>query len=280
MTVKVVTDSASDITREDAEKFGIEIVPVYLRFGEQVYRDNIDITGDEFYTRLTSDPVHPSTASPSPGDFSTIYEKLSAETDEIVSIHVTSKHSSVYSSALAGMKSIKKKNCRIEVIDSKGVSMWQGLIAIAAAKAAAAGGNLNNVMNKVNETISQLRAVALLDTIKYIVKGGRLGMAAPAISKIESILHVKLMLALHDGELRPSGMVRSQKKGIDKIRDMIKSASHLEELAIGYTTTIEEARALSEYATSLLPNLVPHIYRLGPVLGVHAGPGALVTVFK
>jgi DegV family protein with EDD domain len=104
MTVKVVTDSASDITREDAEKFGIEIVPVYLRFGEQVYRDNIDITGDEFYTRLTSDPVHPSTASPSPGDFSTIYEKLSAETDEIVSIHVTSKHSSVYSSALAVMK--------------------------------------------------------------------------------------------------------------------------------------------------------------------------------
>jgi DegV family protein with EDD domain len=280
MTIKIVTDSGSDITQEEARKLGIKVIPLYLRFGTEVYRDGVDIDSDEFYHKLMTSSVHPSTASPSPGDFANVYEELARETGEIVSIHVTSKHSSVYEAALVGKKTVEKKGCHVEVIDSKGVTMWQGLVAIAAAKAAEAGDSITQVVSKVHETISQLRALAFLDTIKYIVKGGRLGKAAPAISTIESLLHVKLLLSLHDGELRPSGLVRSQRKGIERLREFIESASRIEDLAIVYSTTPQDAQTLAEYVCPLFPNIVPRIVRLGPALGVHGGPGALITILR
>ncbi len=280
MTVKIVTDSGSDITQEEAKKLGITVVPVYLRFGDEVYRDGVDIDSDEFYRKLTTNPVHPSTAAPSPGDFAKVYEEAAQETGEIVSIHITSKHSAVYDAALAGKEIAERKGCRIEVVDSKGVTMWQGLVAIAAAKAAEAGYSLNQVVDRVREAIGQMRALALLDTVIYVVKGGRLGKAVSAISSIESLLHVKLLLTLRDGELRPAGLTRTRSKGIDRLREFISSALHIEDLAIVYSTTPDDAQTLADYVGSLFPNIVPRIVRLGPALGVHAGPGSLVTVLR
>jgi len=277
MGVRVITDSGSDITQEEAKNLGITIVPVYLRFGDKVYRDGVDINSDEFYRKLLTSPVHPFTAAPSPGDFAKVYEEAAQGTEEIVSIHITSKHSAVCNAALVGKEVAEKKGCRIEVIDSKGVTMWQGFVAIAAAKAAEAGYNLQQVVNKVHETISQMRALALLDTIKYIVKGGRLGKA---LSTIESKLPVKLLITLRDGEIRPAKLARTRSKGIDRLREFISSASHTEDLAIVYSTTPDDAQTLAEYVGSLFPNVVPRIVRLGPALGVHAGPGALITVLR
>jgi len=277
MGVRVITDSGSDITQEEAKNLGITIVPVYLRFGDKVYRDGVDINSDEFYRKLLTSPVHPFTAAPSPGDFAKVYEEAAQGTEEIVSIHITSKHSAVCNAALVGKEVAEKKGCRIEVIDSKGVTMWQGFVAIAAAKAAEAGYNLQQVVNKVHETISQMRALALLDTIKYIVKGGRLGKA---LSAIESKLPVKLLITLRDGEIRPAKLARTRSKGIDRLREFISSASHIEDLAIVYSTTPDDAQTLAEYVGSLFPNVVPRIVRLGPALGVHAGPGALITVLR
>src|SRR4030043_2126974 len=171
MTIKVVTDSCSDITQEEAKKLGITVVPAYVHFGDEVYRDGVDIDSDQFYHKLVTNNIHPSTAAASPGDFAKAYEELAKETNEIVSIHVTSKHSAMYDSALVGREIHGKKGCQIEVIDSRGVTMGQGLVAIAAANAAKAGYNLKQVVNKSLETISQLRALALLDTLKYAVKG-------------------------------------------------------------------------------------------------------------
>ena len=93
MTVRVVTDSCSDIPREETKRLGITVVPAYLRFGNEVYRDGVDIDSDEFYRKLATSQVHPSTATPSPGDFAKVYEEVARETNEIVSIHVTKKHS-------------------------------------------------------------------------------------------------------------------------------------------------------------------------------------------
>ena len=138
MTVRVVTDSCSDITQEEAKRLGITVVPAYLRFGNEVYRDGVDIDSHEFYRRLTTNQVHPSTAAPSPGDFAKVYEEAARETNEIISIHVTKKHSAVCDAALLGKEIAERKGCRIEVVDSHGVTMWQGLVAIAAAKAAEA----------------------------------------------------------------------------------------------------------------------------------------------
>jgi DegV family protein with EDD domain len=280
MTVKIVTDSCSDIPQEEAKQLGITVVPVYLRFGDEVYRDGIDIDSSQFYRKLVTSSMHPSTAAPSPGDFAKVYNEAAKETDEIVSIHVTGKHSAVYDAALLGKETAERKGCHVEVIDSRGVTMWQGLVAIVAAKAAAAGYSLNQVVDGVREAIKQMRALALLDTVTYIVKGGRLGKAISAISTIESLLHVKLLLTLRDGELRPSGLARTRRKGTDRLLDFVRSASHIEDLAIVYSTTPNDAQTLANHISSLFLTTVPRIARLGPALGVHAGPGVLIAVLR
>jgi len=280
MTVKIVTDSCSDIPQEEAKQLGITVVPVYLRFGDEVYRDGIDIDSSQFYRKLVTSSMHPSTAAPSPGDFAKVYNEAAKETDEIVSIHVTGKHSAVYDAALLGKETAERKGCHVEVIDSRGVTMWQGLVAIVAAKAAAAGYSLNQVVDGVREAIKQMRALALLDTVTYIVKGGRLGKAISAISTIESLLHVKLLLTLRDGELRPSGLARTRRKGTDRLLDFVRSASHIEGLAIVYSTTPNDAQTLANHISSLFLTTVPRIARLGPALGVHAGPGVLIAVLR
>jgi DegV family protein with EDD domain len=277
MTIKVVTDSCSDITQEEAKKLGITVVPAYVHFGNEVYRDGVDIDSNQFYHKLVTNHVHPSTAAASPGDFAKAYEELAKETNEIVSIHVTSKHSAMYDSALVGRDITKKKGCQIEIIDSRGVTMWQGLVAIAAANAAKAGYNLKQVVNKALETISQLHALALLDTLRYAVKGGRLGNT---IFAIESILNVKPLITLKNGEIRPAGLTRTRVKGLARLHDFITSPLHIEELAIVYSSTPDDAQTLADYARSLFPNVTPWISKLGPALGVHSGPGALAAIAK
>ena len=277
MTVRIVTDSCSDIPQEEAKQLGISVVPVYVRFGNEVYRDGVDIDSREFYHKLVTSLVHPSTAAPSPGDFAKVYEEVAQKTDEIVSIHVTSKDSATYDAAMVGKELVKKKGCRIEVIDSKGVTMWQGLVAITAAKAAEAGYSLNQVVDRVGEAIKQMRALALLDTVMYVVRGGRLGKA---ISTVDSLLHVKLLLTLRDGKIRPAGLVRTRRKGIGRLCEFTRSALRIEDLAIVYSTTSDDAQTLAECIRSHFPNIVPRIVRLGPALGVHTGPGALVAVVK
>jgi DegV family protein with EDD domain len=276
MTVKIVTDSCSDITQEQAKKLGITVVPAYLHFGNEVYRDGIDIDCDQFYEKLTTSSIHPSTAAPSPGDFARIYEEIAKETNNIVSIHVTRKHSGVYDSALVGKAMAKGKGRKIEVIDSRGVTMWQGLVAIIAANAAKAGCSLQQVVDKAQKTINQLHALAFLDTLKYAVKGGRLGNT---IFAMESKLNIKPLITLINGEIRPAGLARSRAKAIDRLRDFI-GKTEIDELAIVHSTSADDARMLADYARSLFPNLIPRIARLGPTVGVHGGPGALVAITR
>ena len=277
MEIKIVTDSTADLPPLLANELGITVIPIYLRFGDKVYRDGVDIDADEFYHKLATSLVHPFTSSPSPGDFAKVYEEAAREADEIVSIHITSKHSATYNTALLGKEISEEKGCRIEVIDSLGVTMWQGLVTVAAAKAAQAGSSLHQVVERVRETIRQLHVLALLDTLMYIVKGGRIGRAVAAM---ESVLNVKPLLTLRNGEIRPAGLVRSRRKGIERLHEFMRSVLHIEDLAIVYSTTSDDAQALADYVVSLFPNIVPRIVRLGPALGVHAGPGALVVVAR
>jgi DegV family protein with EDD domain len=275
MTVKVVTDAGSDITQEDARQLRITVVPTYVRFGDKVYRDGIDINVDEFYRKLGSGSVYPSTAAPSPGEFAEFYEAALKETDQILSIHITRKHSAVYDVALLGRDMVKKKDCRIEVIDSRGVAMWQGLIVIAAAKAAQAGYELQQVVDLVNEAIGQIRGLALLNTLRYAVKGGRL---SNTIFAVESILNVKPMVTIRNGEVSPAGIARTWNRGMEGLYKFIKSINAIEEIAIAHGNLPEEAQKLADYAVSLFPGVVPRMARLGPTLGSHAGPGTVVVV--
>jgi DegV family protein with EDD domain len=277
MTTKIITDSCSDLSRIEANTLGITVIPAYVHFGDKSYRDGVDLDVEDFYSKLLASPIHPTTAAPSPGEFVRAYEEAVKESDEIVSIHVTGKHSTMYNSALVGKQLFNDKKCRIAVIDSKGISMWQGLAAIAAAKAAKNGQNLQQIVNIVQTTIENLRALALLDTVKYAIRGGRLGSA---ISAIESLLNVKAFITLRDGEIRPVGIARTYRKGISRLINFLQSSTHLEEIVIVHSTTREEAQALAAEAQVLFTNITPRICRLGPALGVHGGPGAIGVILQ
>ena len=174
MTIKIVTDSTADLPQALAEELGITIVPLYVQFGHNTYRDRIDISEEEFYQRLLNDPIHPSTSQPTPQDFADVYNKLSKQADGIISIHISNKLSGTCNSALQG-KEIASTECPIEVIDSEMVSMGLGLIAVKAATIASSGKDLQNVVEEVTQLIHKTRVWALFDTLKYLAKGGRIG---------------------------------------------------------------------------------------------------------
>ena len=276
MAVKVVTDSSADLPPPLIEELGITVVPLYVRFGEKTYRDRVDISEDEFYQRLQHDPVHPNTIQPTPNDFAEVYQKLSQEADGIVSIHISSKLSGTCNSALQG-KELIEKGCPIEVVDSQTLSMGLGLVNMVAAKAAKAGKGLPEVVEEVKQTIPNIHLVFLLDTLKYLLLGGRIGKAKALLG---SILNVKPMLALKDGEIMPAGQVRTRSKGIGRLIDFAKSATDVQGLAVVYNTTPDEAQALSERLGSVFSKDKIILARVGPMLGVHAGPGALAVAFR
>ncbi len=273
MTVKIITDSASDITQEEARKLGITVVPTYVRFGNVTYRDGVDIDIDEFYRRLANTRIHPTTSAPSPGDFVKAYQEAARDADEIISIHITRKHSAVFDAALVGKETVQKQGCRIEVIDSRGVTMWQALVTLAANTAAQAGCGMQQVVERVHQAISRSRGLGLLDTLRYAVKGGRL---SNTIFKMESLLNVKPLLTLRDGELKPAGLVRTWEKGLERLREFIRAKPDIESMAIAHSTLPHEAQKLANYVSSLFPNLMPKIARLGPTLGSHTGPGTIL----
>ena len=276
MVVKIVTDSSADLPAQLAQELGITVVPLYLRFGEEVFRDRVDISEDEFYERLQHDPIHPSTTQPSPQDFASAYRKLSPEADGIVSILISSKLSGTYNSALQG-KELIEKGCPIEVVDSQTLTMGLGLVSIAAATAAKAGKGLPEVLAEARQAIPNIHLLGLLDTLKYLLLGGRIGKAKALVG---SILNVKPLLRLQDGEVVPAGQVRTRSKGVDRLFEFAKNAINIEDLAVVYNTTPDEAQSLAERIGSVFAKEKIRIARVGPMLGVHMGPGALVVTFR
>jgi len=276
MTVKVVTDSTADLPSELAEELGITVVPVYLRFGDKVYRDRVDISEDEFYHRLLHDPIHPSTTQPTPQDFADTYQKLSQEASGIISIHVTSRLSGTCNSAIQGKKLVEDGHS-IEVVDSQTVSMAMGIIAMAAARIARSGKSLKQVVMEVRQIIPDVRLLIFLDTLKYLAKGGRIGKAKALLG---SALSVKPLLLVKDGELVPAGQVRTRSQGIQRLFDFVNNNRGIQDLSIVYSTTPDEAQILAERVGSIFPGKQITLARVGPALGVHAGPSALGIGFR
>jgi DegV family protein with EDD domain len=276
MTIKIVTDSTCDLPPGLDKELGITVVPVYLRFGDEVFHDRVDISEDEFYRRLIHDPIHPNTTQPTPQDFTEVYKELSKKADGIISIHVSGKLSGTCNSALQGIEAAGKV-CPIEVIDSQEVTMGLGLLAISANTLAQSGKSLPQVVKEVKQMIPSIHVLALLDTLKYLALGGRIGKVQALLG---SILNVKPMLTVKDGALAPTGRVRSRTKGIDILFDFVKNAADIQDLAVVYNTTPEEAQALVRRLGSVYPEEKIRLARLGPALGVHTGPGLLLVVFR
>jgi len=277
MTVKIVTDSSADLPAQVVEEMGISVVPLYVRFGNEVYRERVTITDDEFYDKLLHGSVHPVTIQPSPQDFVEVYKKLAPEADGIVSIHLSSKLSGTYNSALQGKEMMGENGCPIEVVDSGLITVALGLVCTAAAEAAKAGKDLPQVLDVVKQALPNANLLGLFDTLKYLLLGGRIGKAKALLG---SILNVKPMITLKDGEVAPAGQARTRAKGIERLVDFAKSASNLEDVAVGYSTTPDEAQALAKRLSSIFTKEPVRVVRLGTTLGVHAGPGTLVVAVR
>ena len=272
MSVKIVTDSTSDLPRDVAEQYGISVIPQKVIFGTEELRDGVDINGDEFYRRVSVSPVLPTTSQASPGEFRELYESISDGADGIVSVHVSAALSGTYNSARAGSEEADI-DCAVEVVDSKQAGMGTGFIAIAAARVAMDGGNLEHVVEAAENAVSRCETYVLLDTLEYLQKGGRIGKARAMVA---TLLSIKPMIILREGIVDELGKERTHRKGVARLRRVTEDFSPLDDLCINYTTTPDEARAFAEQLEGLLPEgKQPLLAQIGPAIGTYTGPAAL-----
>ena len=242
MTVKIVTDSTSDLTPEIAGELGITVVPLYVHFGTEAYRDGVDLTTDDFYRKLVQSKTLPTTATPAPRTFAEVYDRLAEETDEILAIVISSKLSATYEAAVEG-KELRKSKSPLEIIDSLWATMGLGLIVISAAKAAQAGASLDEVIDVARSSMRRVDFRMAFDTLEYLRRGGRIGTAQAFLG---SMLKVNPILTIKDGCTEAVARTRSRAKAIDYLCDFAMSFSHIEEMAIEDATTPDEAEMLVE----------------------------------
>jgi len=273
MTVKIVTDSIGDVPSQAIEELGITIIPLYVHFGNESYRDGIDLTTEQFYDKLRHSEILPTTSVPSLGTFVEAYDRLAEETDEIAVITLSSKLSATYEAALQAMKQMKRK-CRVEVIDSLTAIMGEGLIVIAAAKAANSGASLDEVMNITRQNIPRADMRIAFDTLEYLKRGGRIGKAQAFLG---SILKVNPILGIKDGEVFPFARERSRAKATNYLYNFATSFSHIDEMAVEDATTPDEADMLVERLNSIFPKERIYRSKVSPVIGAHVGPHVLAV---
>ena len=271
--VKVVTDSCSDITPQLAQELGVTVLPLYVQFGNETYRDNVDLSTEEFYQKLKTSKIHPTTATASPAHFAQIFTKLAEETSEILTMTLSEKFSAIYATALQG-KAMVKKDCRIEVIDSQAGAGAQMLLVISAAKMAQAGSNLEQIADWVRRAIPRVHILMSFDTLEYLRRGGRIGKAQALLG---SLLKVNPVVGLKDGATFPIARPRNRAQAMDFLVDFVKGFSRIEAAAIEDATTPDDLQALADRIKGVVPP--EHIYRskVSPVVGTHVGPHVLAV---
>ena len=174
MIVRIVTDSTSDVTTEMAQGLGVTVVAQNVHFGTQTFKDNVTITPEDFYSMLAKSAELPTTSQASPGEFKEAYDRLGADADGIVSLHISSKISGTWNSARLGAAQ-STETCPIEVIDSAQASMGLGLAVVATAEAANRGASHADVVSAARDSVARAQCICLFETLEYLQKGGRIG---------------------------------------------------------------------------------------------------------
>ena len=285
MTIRIVTDSTSDISADLARHWGITVVPAYVNFTSddgtiQTLKDRVEISADEFYERLANSETLPTTSQPTIQDFSEVYESLTKEpTDMVISIHVSSKLSGTYNSALQAKRALKNP-AQVEVVDSESASMALGLIVLGAARALHNGTEFQEVMAEIESSVAQVRAFFLLDTLEYLVKGGRISKTQAFLG---NMLSLKPILAIQDGEVQRYDRVRSRRKGLQRLMRIADGLGRISEAFVIHNDALQDAEAVANNIRRLLPTDSPEhipIVRPGPSIGVHTGPGMVGIVVR
>jgi DegV family protein with EDD domain len=273
VTVKIVTDSTSDLSSEAAKELGITVVSLYVYIGSDSYRDGIDLAAEEFYSKLQQNKELPTTSVPPVANFTEVYDKLAEEADGIVVITISHKLSATHDTALQAVELMKRK-CQVEVIDSLTALMAQGLLVIAAAKAANAGASLDEVVAITRRNIPRAEVRMAFDTLEYLKKGGRIGKAQAFMG---SMLKVHPILGVKDAEVHPFSRERCRAKAIDYLYNFATGFSHIEEMAVEDAATPDEADILVERLSAKFPKERIYRSKVGSVIGTHVGPHVLAV---
>ena len=272
--VKLVVDSTADIPPALSEEYGITVVPLTVQFGKETLRDGVDITRDEFYMRLAQQSAPPKTSQPSVGAFEQVYRHLSRNGDDILSIHLSGKFSGTVRAAQQAADLVS--DARITVIDTPQVAMGVGFMAIAAARAAREGKSLAEIEALVKSMFPRVFLYVGLDTLRYLQLGGRIGRVQAFLG---TMLSVKPLLEVQNGEPHPLEQVRTSKRMFARMLELVEAQGELEDLAVLYTAGTEQAQALADQIVErgLFSRERLVIAQMGAVIGTHVGPGGIAV---
>jgi len=254
-----------------AEELGVTIVPLQVIFGNQPYREGVDIAAEEFYKRLVNNRQLPTTSAPSVGDFQEVYERLLEKGNSIVSIHLSGKLSATVRVAQTAKESVAEPS-RIAVVDSQFIAVGMALVVLEAAEAACAGAKLTEVKAAAESAAQRTQLQFMLDTLEYLRRGGRIGRARAYLG---TLLSMKPILSIREGELYPEARVRTHARGLDRLIQWAVRHQNVRRAAVVHATTPDEAESLRQRLATAFPNAEVHAMRLGPVLGTHTGPGVI-----
>lgn len=269
MSTAVVTDSTADIPQKLAADHSITIVPAILIIGEQSMEDGSGISREEFYGRLPTYKSPPSTAAPSAGAFEATYRRLISQGfDKILSIHCSSLLSGIFASAKLGGKPFGDK---IHVIDSEQLSLGLGFQVLEAAEAAAAGQPIKQILLKLNSVRKRVRLIAMLDTLEYVRRSGRVSWTQ---ARIGSLLRIKPFLEVKEGTVHSLGQTRTWQRGVQHLVDLFYGLGPIERLGILHTNVENEARRLIQIINGTFSS-EPLIVNVTTVVGTHVGPHGL-----
>jgi DegV family protein with EDD domain len=269
--VKIVTDSLSDITPQLAQSLGITVVPLYVQFGSESYRDNVDIGTEEFYQRLARSKTIPTTSTVTPDFFAGLFSELAEGTGEILAIMASHTFSGTYGSAIQG-KAMIGKDCRIEVVDSRVAIGGQMLLVILANQMAKSGADLYQIVDWLRNAISRVHVRMSFDTLDYLRRGGRIGKAQAFLG---SLLKLNPVLGIKDGDTFPFARLRSRAQAISFLVNFVKGFSNIEALAIEHANTPDELEILAQQLSGIVRQESVYRSRISPVVGTHVGPHVL-----
>jgi len=270
VTIKIVTDSSCDLPADLVARYGITVVPLYINIGKKSYLDGIEMTHDQFYEGLPHFESHPTTSAPGPGQLVKVYEQLAhAGASEIISIHIGSALSAVMS--VARLAAEETKSVPVTVFDSGQLTLGTGLLALTAAKAAAEGRSLSDIVGALENQASRTHCIAFLDTLEYLRRSGRLSRFQ---SSLGSVLQIKPVLRMHSGEFDME-RVRTRNGAASRVVELVNQLAPFEEVTLVHTHAPQKVALLRQQASHLFrPGEEPMVAEVTPLIGTHIGPGA------
>jgi DegV family protein with EDD domain len=273
--VRIVTDSSADLPPELAASHGIEVVPLSVRFGSQSYISGVELDTAAFWEKMRSGHEVPSTAAPSAGDFQEKFAKLVADgATGIVSVHLSSKLSATYQSAVVAAKEIT--DVPVVVVDSLAVTAGLGLMAVRGAELAASGASADGIASEMEALRSHVQLYGVIDTLEYLRLGGRIGGAQALLG---TMLKVKPVISLKDGVVEPVDRVRTRAKALDHVVGIVRSqADNIDRIVVVQGDAPDTDQFVEKLAE--IEQLGPlDVWTFGPIVGAHAGPGIIGVCF-